>query len=192
LDGVVMDGYVVCRSKGGFMQAAPNGRLDEIRVELGEILEKRVSELMNSMRESEEFTRRILATELEMARARQLREDLDGESQRVQQDLDALRARAEEVRSQHSESVQNRDLVREEVRTMERDVDEARNEVRTARIKLRDLEKEGDSLRQENVELKIKFRTLEENVGRMRKLRDELLSSITQLSQQMTTIGENE
>ena len=174
------------------MEAASSGRLDEIRVELGEILESRVSELMNSMRESEEFTRRILATELEMARARQLREDLDNEAQRVQNDLDALRARAEEVRAEHGESVVQREGVREEIREMERDVEEARNEVRTARIKLRDLEKEGDSLRQENVELKIKFRTLEENVGRMRKLRDELLSSITQLSQQMSNLGENE
>ena len=131
------------------MEAAANGRLDEIRVELGEILESRVSELMNSMRESEEFTRRILATELEMARARQLREDLDNEAQRVQQDLDALRARAEEVRADHSDSVVQREGVREEIRVMERDVEEARNEVRTARIKLRDLEKEGDSLRQD-------------------------------------------
>ncbi len=174
------------------MQTETNGRLDEIRVELGQILEARVSDLMTSVRESEEFTRRILAAELEMARARQLREDLDGEVKRVQQDLDALRARAEEVRSEHTDGLADRQVVREEIRDMERDVEEARTEVRASRIKLRDMEKEGDSLRQENVELKIKLRTLEENVGRMRKLRDELLSSITQLSQQMTNIGDNE
>ena len=173
------------------MQTETNGRLDEIRVELGQILEARVSDLMTSVRESEEFTRRILAAELEMARARQLREDLDGEVKRVQQDLDALRARAEEVRSEHTDGLADRQVVREEIRDMERDVEEARTEVRASRIKLRDME-EGDSLRQENVELKIKLRTLEENVGRMRKLRDELLSSITQLSQQMTNIGDNE
>ena len=169
------------------MQTETNGRLDEIRVELGQILEARVTDLMTSVRESEEYTRRILAAELEMARARQLREDLDGEVKRVQQ-----RARAEEVRSEHTDCLSDRKVVREEIRDMERDVEEARTEVRAARIKLRDMEKEGDSLRQENVELKIKLRTLEENVGRMRKLRDELLSSITQLSKQMTNIGDKE
>ena len=76
------------------MSTSPTHRLDEIRVELGEILETRVSELMIHMRESEETTRRILTSELEIARARQLREDLENETSRVEQDLDALRALA--------------------------------------------------------------------------------------------------
>ena len=54
---------------------------------------------------------------------------------------------------------------------------------------MRSLEKEGDSLGQENMELKIKLRALEDNVGRMRQLRDELLSSIGNLSEKMGALG---
>jgi uncharacterized coiled-coil DUF342 family protein len=61
--------------------------------------------------------------------------------------------------------------------------------VQDNRLKVRELEKEGDSLSQENLELKIKLRALDDNVGRMRQLRDELLSSIGQLSEKMGALG---
>ena len=47
------------------MSKQPTERLEAIRVELADILESRVSELMRTMRDSEELTRRILASELE-------------------------------------------------------------------------------------------------------------------------------
>ena len=174
------------------MSNASTERLDAIRVELSDILEARVSELMTTMRESEELTRRILASELEAARAKQLREDLEGQTEAIQQDLDALHAQAEQVRETHRNAIKERDDTRDELHRMEREIEEAHKEVQKNRLSMRSLEKEGDSLGQENMELKIKLRALEDNVGRMRQLRDELLSSIGQLSEKMSALGNTE
>ncbi len=172
------------------MSKQPTERLEAIRVELADILESRVSELMRTMRDSEELTRRILASELEAARAKQLREDLETQTEAIQQDLDALHSRAEQVRETHRNAIKERDDTRDELRKMEQEIEESHKEVQKNRLSMRNLEKEGDSLGQENMELKIKLRALEDNVGRMRQLRDELLNSIGQLSEKMSALGQ--
>lgn len=171
------------------MSTAPTERLDAIRVELSTILEAKVSELMTTMRQSEELTRRILASELEASRAKNLREDLETQTEAVQQDLDALHASAEQVRETHRNSIKERDDTRDELHRMEMEIETAHKEVQNNRLKVRELGKEGDSLSQENMELKIKLRALDDNVGRMRQLRDELLNSIGQLSEKMGALG---
>ena len=97
------------------MSKKSTDRLESIRAELAEILEARVSELMTTMRESEELTRRILASELEAARAKQLREDLDAQTEAIQGDLDALHQRAEQVRESHRAALKERDETRDEL-----------------------------------------------------------------------------
>jgi chromosome segregation ATPase len=171
------------------MSTASTERLDAIRVELGTILEAKVSELMTTMRQSEELTRRILASELEASRAKNLREDLETQTEAVQQDLDALHAGAEQVREQHRTTLKERDDTQDELHRMRLEIENSHKEVQDNRLKVRELEKEGDSLSQENLELKIKLRALDDNVGRMRQLRDELLSSIGQLSEKMGALG---
>lgn len=171
------------------MNTQSSERLDAIRVELSTILETKVSELMKTMRQSEELTRRILASELEASRAKNLREDLEAQTEAVQQDLDALHATAEQVRENHRSTIKERDETRDNLHRMELEIEQAHKEVQNSRLKVRELEKEGDSLRQENTELKIKLRALDDNVGRMRQLRDELLSSIGQLSEKMGALG---
>ncbi len=167
------------------MSNTNSDRLDEIRSELSNILETRVSELMTTMRHSEELTRRILAAELEMSRARQLNVELEGQTEAVRQDLDAMSAQVEDSRELHREAIDERDSTREELHTMERDLIDARKEATAKRSRIREVSQESDSLQHENMELKLKLRALEENVNRMRKLRDELLSNMGQLSQSM-------
>ena len=164
-------------------------RLQSIQDELNAILQERISELQTAMTSAEELARQIVASELEAARVRQVREELDGRIAGVHGDLDALKAQADEIRAAHQAGSKERDELREELGRLERETEEAEREVQRARIHSRKLEKESDSLRQENVELKLKLRTLEDNVGRMRKLREELLSSISSLSQQMTSLA---
>jgi|GEM_PF-2156003 len=168
---------------------ADTDRLQSIQEELNNILQERIAELQGAMSSAEETARQIVASELEAARVRQVREELDGRISGVQGDLDALKAQADEVRGAHGRAVTERDEIRQELKRLERETEEAEREVQTARIRTRKLEKESDSLRQENVELKLKLRTLEDNVGRMRKLREELLSSISSLSQQMSSLA---
>lgn len=168
---------------------ADTDRLLSIQDELNTILQERIAELQGAMSSAEETARQIVASELEAARVRQVREELDGRIAGVQGDLDALVAQADETRAAHGAAVSLRDETREELRRLTVETEEAEREVQTARMTTRKLEKESDSLRQENVELKLKLRTLEDNVGRMRKLREELLSSISSLSQQMSSLA---
>jgi len=167
------------------MSNTNSDRLEEIRSELSNILETRVSELMTTMRHSEELTRRILAAELEMSRARQLNVDLEGQTEAVRQDLDALNAQAEDSREIHRQAVEERDATREELYALERDLNNSRKEAADKRSRIREVSQESDSLQHENMELKLKLRALEENVSRMRKLREELLTNMGQLSQSM-------
>ncbi len=169
--------------------AEDTDRLQTIQQELNSILQARIAELQAAMASAEETARQIVAAELEAARVRQAREGLDGRISGVQGDLDALKAQADEVRASHAKVVSERDTLCEEHERLMHETSQAEREVQTARIQTRKLEKESDSLRQENVELKLKLRTLEDNVGRMRKLREELLSSISSLSQQMSTLA---
>jgi chromosome segregation ATPase len=168
---------------------ADTDRLQTIQEELNDILQERIAVLQGAMSSAEETARQIVASELEAARVRQVRVDLDGRISGVQIDLDALTAQADEVRSSHGAVVTARDELRLELTRLRRETVEAEREVQAARIQTRKLEKESDSLRHENVELKLKLRTLEDNVGRMRKLREELLSSISSLSEQMSTLA---
>lgn len=168
---------------------ADTDRLQTIQEELNDILKERIAVLQGAMSSAEETARQIVASELEAARVRQVRVDLDGRISGVQGDLDALTAQADEVRGSHGAVVTARDELRLELTRLQHETVEAEREVQTARIQTRKLEKESDSLRHENVELKLKLRTLEDNVGRMRKLREELLSSISSLSQQMSSLA---
>lgn len=164
-------------------------RLQSIQEELDNILRGRIAELQTAMTSAEETARQIVASEFEAARVRQVREDLDGRIAGVQSDLDALEAQSEEVRAGHGATIKLRDELNMELKRLIEETEEAEREVQGARIRTRKLEKESDSLRQENVELKLKLRTLEDNVSRMKKLREELLSSISSLSQQMSSLA---
>ncbi|MEC8423281.1 MAG: hypothetical protein VX000_05860, partial [Myxococcota bacterium] len=53
----------------------------------------------------------------------------------------------------------------------------------------RGLEAEQDELRSENASLKTKLKTLEENISRMQRLKEELMSSISGLTAQMSGLA---
>lgn len=171
------------------MSSQTADRLNEISSELSSILEARIQELMEAMRKAEQATRQIVSTEMEIARYQQLHESLGGEISTLTGELGSLRARAEEVRGQHTGLTEERDRVRELVNRQERDVREADAQIEEGRARLRSLEEEADVLRRENADLKAKIKTLEENVGRMRKLKEELMMSISGLSAQMTALN---
>ena len=54
------------------------------------------------------------------------------------------------------------------------------------------VEDEANTLRAENTNLRTKAKALQENLTRMRQLRDELMSSISGLTQQMSGLASSE
>ncbi|MFN7147630.1 MAG: hypothetical protein ACK4YP_27930 [Myxococcota bacterium] len=171
------------------MASESTDRLNQISAELAGILESRIQELMAAMKAAEQATRQVVSTEMEIQRYRTLQEGLSAEMGELQQQIDALRARADEVRAQHGGLVSERDRLRDQVDRFEREVREADAQIEEQRVRLRGLEEESESLRRENTDLRGKTKTLEENVARMKKLKEELLMSISGLSQQMAALN---
>ena len=70
---------------------------------------------------------------------------------------------------------------------MEREIREFDGEVERSRQQIVALEAEANALREENNALRTKVKTLEENITRMRRLKEELMNSVTGLAQQIGT-----
>lgn len=164
-------------------------RLNEISTELASILEVRIAELTNAMKSAEQVTRQIVSTEMEISRYRQLQDSLGGELGDLKRELGALRARADEVRSQHGGMLSEREKVREELARAERDAREAGVEAERSRTKVKELESETAVLKKENDGLQGRLKNLEESVARMRKLKEELMQSMTGLSKEMSNLN---
>ncbi|MDP2306037.1 MAG: hypothetical protein Q8P18_08415 [Pseudomonadota bacterium] len=171
------------------MATESSDRLNQISVELAGILEARIQELMVAMKGAEQATRQVVSSEMEISRYRQLEESLTAEITELRVEMEALGARVDEVRTQHTGLLGERDRLRDQVERTEREVREADAQIEDQRGRMRHLEEESEALRRENTDLKGKLRTLEENVGRMRKLREELMLSMSGLSQQMQALN---
>ena len=131
-------------------------RLAELQAELKSVLDERVAELKRVVADTEESTRHIIAAELEIDRSRRFRESLDEELGRVSQDVKALRARTEDLKSRQGE-----------------------HQTRTRRSA--DLE----SVRAEIDELRRQDEALEREIERHEKLRSELLDALQQKAQKL-------
>lgn len=171
------------------MATENSDRLNQISAELAGILESRIQELMAAMKGAEQATRQVVSTEMEISRYRRLQETLSAEITDLHAETEALSLRTDEVRAQHGTLVGERDRLRDQVDRSERDVREADAQIEDQRGRVRNLEEESDALRHENTDLKSKLRTLEENVARMRRLREELMLSMSGLSQQMASLN---
>ncbi len=167
------------------MPSETTQRLNEISAELAALLEARIQELASAMKAAESATRQIVSTEMEIARYRQSHVNLSGEIVSLEREMEAVRTHANEIGEQVGTLTTERDRLRSEVARREREVREADAEIQKLQARSRGLEEEGDTLRQENQDLRGKTQTLQENVTRMKKLKEELMLSISGLTQQM-------
>lgn len=171
------------------MSDATAERLQALQGELTAILEERLTELNGALRDTESATRRIIGAEIEIERHRAAREDLDGQLSRIQAELDADREAADAVRARHAALTEERDAGRQELAALQADVRDVEAEVARTRAEVADLEDEAEQLRNENASLRTKLKTLEENITRMQRIKDELMSSISGLTAQMSNLA---
>ena len=170
------------------MSEPASDRLEAISAELADILESRIQELMDVMRVTEATTRQVVSTELEIARSRAIQETLSAEMSALRAEVIELRARADAAQAQQAALLEERRTLRDSVALREREVRSLTTEVEDARRSQLNLGSEADSLRKENAELGGRVRTLDDNVTRLRILKNELVSSLTGLSQQMAEL----
>ena len=164
------------------MSTATADRLNQISEELKSILETRLQELAGAMRSTEQATRQIVATEMDIARYNQITSDSRSELAGLRKDADDVRLRAEEAGSHRNEIIAERDSSREALARAERDARDAGTQVGDLRARLRGVELEGESLRREAEEISIRVKSAEENVARLRRLREELMQQMSALS----------
>ncbi|NOY26966.1 MAG: hypothetical protein GXP62_13940, partial [Oligoflexia bacterium] len=157
--------------------------------ELQQILEARLAELTQVMRQSESVTRRVVSAELEIARHRGTAQQLDSETASLQAEVDAALAYTAQVRDRHTVLTAERARHRAEIERLEAEVGSADAELAAGRAQVDALEAQANALRSENASLKTKLKTLEQNVARMRHLKEELMSSISGMTQEMSGLA---
>lgn len=164
------------------MSSPSADRLDQISNELASILEARMKDLLAAMKGAEQTTRQIVSAEMEIARYQQVIESSGAEKAALEKETATLKGRAEEAKAAQAKAAAERDRLREELGGVEANAQAARDQHRA-------LVEQSDALTKETTELRNKIRALEENLVRMRKMKEELLSGIGSLTQQMSQLG---
>jgi chromosome segregation ATPase len=171
------------------MSDEQSDRLREIQSELETILDQRLGELAKTLRATESTTRKIVGAEIDIERHNATRERLESEFDGLMTHLTSARDEADKVRKRHDGLISERDELAGELQRMETSVKDAALASARTRTQVEELEAEAETLRTENAALKTKLKTLEENISRMRRLKEELMSSISGLTAQMTGLA---
>jgi chromosome segregation ATPase len=166
-----------------------DARLARIHTELAEVLEQRLTVLGEAIASGEQLTRRIIAAEMEIERHRQQRSNLEKEASTLEQQLHDERKTDDSLKSEMDLLATERNQLQEGASRLDRDLETTRRELAQMRDRTGKLESEAEVLRNENTGLRTKHKTLEENLMRMRQLKDELMSSVSGLTQQMSGIA---
>ncbi len=161
------------------MSTSTADRLNQISEELKSILEARLQELAGAMRGTEQATRQIVATEMEIARYTQITTHSAGELAALKKDADEAKIRAEDAATHRNQVVAERDNSRELLRSTERETRELGTQVGDLRARQRSLELEGESLRREAEEIAGRVKSAEESVLRLRRIREELMQHLS-------------
>jgi chromosome segregation ATPase len=164
-------------------------RMQEIQGELEAILDDRLDELTRALRATENTTRKIVGTEIDIERHNATRARLEAEFEGLNSQAESAQKDANKVKGRHDALVAERDQLLGEVLRLETEVKDTSRAAERTREKVGTLEDEAETLRTENNALKTKLKTLEENISRMRRLKEELMSSISGLTAQMTGLA---
>ena len=164
-------------------------RLDALQQELAAILESRLGDLSRVLHRNEITTRRIVATEMEIKRHESDVTRMESELDRLRDSAAEIAGRRLEIETQHADLLRGRTDQQAALEALEAEVRNADSENATARRRLAQLEEEAGALRQDNSDLKTKLRTIEENIARMKALREEIMSSISEGTSQLKRLS---
>ena len=169
-------------------------RLQQIQQELSSILERRLNELSSSIRVTERATRQIISTELEIQRHKQRQREFDLEHEELKLNLDETKTKLDSLRAQKEDLIVKQAELNAELVEEESEVARYKEAAEKSRVALQEMEEESKSLRNENAKLKIQVKTLNENIEGMKRLRDEQMLSVMNLTKDLhqVTTGNKE
>ena len=170
------------------MSESDTNRLQSIQKEMALILEARLGELFRH-RASEQVTRQIITTEMDIQRHQQRESDLSTELERLrvnhqqsEDELEEAKQRKQKLISQNAELAAELEEVRAEVSRYQETAVQLQTD-------LEDMETESKQLRNENAKLKLQVKEYSANIEGMKALRDERMLSVMQLTETMSQIA---
>ena len=164
-------------------------QLERIQTELGEIVDARIQALEAVLQNAERMTRRLIKAEMELEHLNGNESELSLQAATLESQVATARARNVEIEESHQRLLDERDQLRARQEQLEQESSVLRDEVTSLRNEVSQVEDQANGLRRENTNLRTKAKALQENVTRMRQLRDELMSSISGLTQQMSGLA---
>ena len=166
-----------------------SNKLERIQAELGEIVDERIQALEAVLQNAERMTRRLIKAEMELEHLSGNETELTLQASTLEDQVAAARSRNAEIEATHQRLLAERDQLAARQRALAEESEDLRSTVEALREEVQQAETDASSLRNENTSLRTKAKTLQENVTRMRQLRDELMSSISGLTQQMSGLA---
>lgn len=167
-------------------------QLERIQAELGEIVDARIHALESVLQNAERMTRRLIKAEMELEHLNNNESELSLQAATLENQVATSRARNLEIEDSHQRLITERDDLRARQEKLNAESSGLRTEVLELRDEVDSVEEQANALRRENTNLRTKAKALQENVTRMRQLRDELMSSISGLTQQMSGLAGGE
>ena len=160
-------------------------QLETIQKQLTAIVQDRLGALDAVLRTTENLTRRIIAAEIETGRHRDQHAQLTSELDTLTQEVEQSRELSNTVRTRHTALLDERNRLRGEIERLDRIVRDLDGQVTHDQQIQAARESEVKELQTENNSLRKKVKTLEDNIVRMQRLKEELMSSVTGLAQQL-------
>lgn len=168
---------------------ASDERLTQINAELSQILEAKLEFLARTLSDTQRLTQKIASTELEIQRNTVQHARLGEESASLERDLAGL---AEKLRSaaEVRDARQADKYAREkEIQRVDWEIADKRKGNEESEVRIKELERELDSIERENKKLQNRVVVLEEGVTRMKRVKEEYLTKIAGLDQEMKSLA---
>jgi len=167
-------------------------RLTQINSELSTILEEKVEFLTRVLGETQRFTQKIANTEIDIQRNSAQHSRLKEQCDTLDDEVKSLGDRVAAATTERDEKLQEKYAKEKEIQRLDWEIsDKRKGEVEsTERIKA--LENELDGLEKENKKLQGHTSVLHEGVERMKRVRQEYLSKIAGLDEEMKNLAAGE
>jgi len=166
-------------------QADSDKRLTEINAELSRILETKIEFLTQTLSETQRLTQKIANTELEIQRNASQHASLGDEGANLEKELGVMSGRVKAAQEERDAKQQDKYAKEKETQRLEWEIADKIKANDEAGEKIRGLESELEHHEKDNKKLQGRVEVLEEGVERMRKVREEYLSKISSLDQEM-------
>ena len=164
-------------------------RLTELHQEIHTILEKKFTELRKAVQHTEHTTREIVRTELSLQQHQEKQTHLQQELDALQQTSHQEKESLADLRKRHQSILTEREQLQLQKNDTLHQMEVAQQTNEEQQEQLNHLQQEHNALEEENNKLKIQIEFLQENIEKLRRLKEENLLSVMNLTAHMQEVS---